>query len=196
MIPHYEVPMYQGSDWTPTLNWLAGGIFMGPIEEITPGYPTKIRVTSHGLPTTSNIPVIISGVEGMDILNSKELAIFQATRVDDDHFTMPISTVACEWVVGTGEITYYKPTDISNMTFRAKLRSRVHKGTVLAELTTANGKIIDVDEAASIQLKLVAAETELFNFTTGYIDVEAVGSGGEVYPVFSMSIPLIRESTR
>ena len=197
MVPHYEVDMYQGSDWTPKLNWLGGGLFRAPIEEIDPGYPTKIQVTAHGLPSNEALPLIVSGVEGMEILNSKELAIMRASYVDANHFTLPISTVACEWIVGTGEVTYHKPTDISSMSFRGTLRARVHKGTALAELTTANGKIIDTHDDAGIQLKLTAAETALLNFTQAYINVEAVASpGGEVYPVFSLTVNLVRESTR
>lgn len=196
MIPHYEINMLQGADWKPTLNWYAGGIFMAPIEEITPGYPTKIRVTGHGLPTVSPTPVIISGVEGMEILNSKDLAILRATRVDDDHFTMPCSTVKCEWIVGSGEMTYYMVTDITGMTFRSKLRSRVHNGTVLAELTTENGKIIANADDASIQLLLTGAETELLQFTKGYLDCEAVDAQGGIQRVFSLTVNLIRESTR
>ena len=197
-VPHYEIEMYQGADWKPTLNWYAGGLFRAPIEEIDPGYPTKLQVTAHGLPTVSATPVIISGIEGqnMTILNSKNLAIMHATRLDDDHFTMPISTIKGEWVVGTGEITYYRPTDITGMTFRAKLRSRVHNGTVLADLTTANGKIIAIADDASIQLNLTGAETELLNFTRGYLDCEAVDSTGGIQRVFSLTVNLIREATR
>lgn len=196
-VPRYELPMYQGADWTPKLNWYGGGIFMAPIEEIDPGYPTVIRCTAHGLPTASDTPVIISGVEGMPILNSKDLAILQATYVDADHFSMPVSTVACEWVVGTGEITYYKPTDISGYTaFRGTLRSRVHKNTALATLTEANSKIIITDNDAGIQLKLTAVETEALDFTRGYIDVEGVDAGGAVHRIFSIDVNFVRESTR
>jgi len=197
MIPRYKVDMYQGADWRPKLNWYGGGLFMGPIEEIDPGYPTKIRVTAHGLPSASDTPVIISGVEGMTILNSKELAILQASRVDADYFTMPISTVACEWVVGTGEITYYKPTDISAYTaFRGKLRSRVYKSDTLADMTEANGKIIITDNDAGIELNLTAAETALLDFTHGYVDVEGVDAGDQVHRIFALDINFIRESTR
>lgn len=197
-VPHYEVPLIQGADWTPTLHWYAGGPFMAALEEIDPGYPTKIKVTSHGLPQVSATPVIISGVEGMEILNSKDLAILHASYVDDDHFSLPASTIGREWVIGTGELTYFQPTDISGMTFRAKLRSRVHNGEVLAEMTTANGGIITVEEDASIQLFLSSVDTAALSFTRGYVDVEAVTAGSPdiVQRVFSLSVDLIRESTR
>lgn len=196
-VPHYKVEMLQGADWTPTLNWYAGGVFRAAIEEIDPGYPTKIQVTQHGLPSASPTPVIISGVEGpnMTILNSKDLAIMLATRLDDDHFEMPISTIKGEWVIGSGEITYYKPKDIVGWTFRAKLRSRVHKGTVLADLTTANGKIIANTNDASIQLYLTAAETAALSFTQAYLDCEATNGAG-VERVFSLTVDMNREATR
>jgi hypothetical protein len=132
----------------------------------------------------------------MSILNSKDLAILRATRVDDDHFVMPASTVGCEWVVGTGELTYYMPTDITGMTFRAQLRSRVHNGTVLADMTTENGKIVASLNDASIQLYLTAAETALLNFTKGYLDCEAIDAAGGIQRVFSLTVNLVREVTR
>lgn len=198
-VPNYHVPMYQGSDWSPKVNWYAGGLFMGAIEEIDPGYPTKLQVTGHQLPSASETPVILSGIEGegMTILNSKDLAILRATRLDDDHFTMPVSTIKGEWVVGTGEITYYLPKDISVFSeFRATLRTRVHKDAVLATLTTGNSKIVTNTNDASIQLNLTAAETAALSFTRAYLNCEAVTAGGGVEPVFFMTIDLIRETTR
>lgn len=195
-VPVYKVQMYQGSTWTPTVNWYGGGPFYAPIEEIDPGFPTTIRVTGHQLPSVSSTPVVISGVEGAEILNSKDLAIFRASRVDDDHFTLPISTVACEWVVGTGEMSYWLPTDFTDMTFRAKLRSRVHKNEVLADMTTANGKIISNADDASIQLLLTDAETAALSFTKAYLDCESVHPVAGVRRVFSMDVEMIRESTR
>lgn len=195
--PHFKLHMKQGADWTPTLNWYGGGIFMAPIEEIDPGYPTKIQVTGHGLPQVSATPVIISGVEGMGVLNSKDLAVLRATYVDANHFTMPVSTVKNEWIVGTGEITFYKPTDVSQFTeFRATLRSRVFKGTELATFTDSDSSIIVTADDASIQLYLTAVQTAALDFTKAYIDCEAVTAAGGVTPVFSADVYMERESTR
>ena len=66
MTPRFELDMEQGATFNYTFHWYAGGKFMAPIEEIIVGYPTIIKVTAHGLPTISDTPVIISGVDGCD----------------------------------------------------------------------------------------------------------------------------------
>jgi len=126
MTPRFELDMEQGATFNYTFHWYAGGKFMAPIEEITVGYPTRIKVTAHGLPTISDTPVIISGVDGCEILNSKDTGIEEAIYVDADHFDMPQSTVADKWVPGTGEMTYHQPSDITGFTARMQIREKWH----------------------------------------------------------------------
>lgn len=197
-VPYYEdVDMEQGADFNWTVNWYGGGVFRAPIEEIDSGYPTKIRVSSHLLPTVSDTPVIISGVQGMEILNSKDLGIEEAAYVDADYFSMPISTVACNWVIGTGEITWHRPTDFTNLKARCQIRSKWHSGTVITELTTENGGILLDANDASIALFIGGAVTATFLFGRAYFDIELYEDPGTVIhrPVGG-SILLSREITR
>ena len=194
-IPTFELGMAQGTDWATTFNWYGGGKFMAPIEEIDPGYPTRIKVTSHLLPSASDTPIIISGVEGMEILNSKDTGIELCARVDDNYFEVPISTVGKEWRIGKGEITYYRPTDITDFTARCKFRKYWHSADVLSELTTENGGIVLNADDASIQLQRTAAQTAAFVFDKCVFDVELISPGGAVTRVAQGTIRLSREAT-
>lgn len=191
-----DLTMAQGSTWATSFNWYGGGKFLAPIEEIDPGYPTRIKVSSHLLPSITGTPVIISGVEGMEILNSKNTAIELVDRVDDDWFLIGISTVAKSWVVNTGEITYYRPTVITDFTARCQFRKYWHSKTVLAELTTENGGIVLTEEDAGIQLQCTAEQTAAFNFDRCVFDVEMISPGLAVTRVAQGTIYLDRERTR
>lgn len=195
-IPTFHLPMAQGTDWATTFNWYGGGKFLAPIEEIDPGYPTRIRVTSHLLPTVSSTPIIISGVIGMEILNSKDTGVELCDREDADYFTVPISTVAKEWVLGTGEITYWQPTNITSYTARCHLRKKWYSTTYLQELTTENGGIVLTANDASIQLQLTAVQTAALDFDTCYFQVEMISPGGIVARVAQGSITMDREITK
>jgi len=159
------------------------------------GYPTQIRVSSHLLPTSSDTPVIISGVQGAEILNSSETAIELVNRVDADYFTVPISTVACEWVPGTGEITYHKPTDISASTGRCQLRKSWNSSVIIAEFTTENsGMVLDGNDG-SILIKQTAVQTAALSFVRAYGDIEII-TAGIVTRVARVIVDFSREFTR
>jgi len=193
--PHFDLEMDQGADWSNTFNWYGGGTFRAPIEEIDPGYPTQIRVTAHGLPSSSDTPVILSGIIGAEVLNSKDTGIEMCTRVDADYFTVPVSTVASEWLVGTGEMTFYLPTNIAAFTARCKLKKYWHSTTALATLTTENGGIVLDANDGSIKLIITDTVTAGFTFTTCVYDVEMISGTGEVTRAFKGTITLSREIT-
>jgi hypothetical protein len=131
----------------------------------------------------------------MEILNSKDTGIELCKRIDDDYFEVPISTVAKDWCLGTGEITYYRPTDITGYIARCKFRKYWHSRTVLSDLTTANGGIVLIADDASIQLQRTAAQTAAFTFDSCVFDVELESPGGIVTRVAQGTIRLSREST-
>lgn len=196
MTPRFELDMEQGATFNYTFHWYAGGKFMAPIEEITVGYPTRIKVTGHGLPTVSDTPVIISGVDGCDILNSEDLGIDEAIYVDVDHFDMPQSTVADTWIPGTGEITYHKPSDINGFTARMQIREKWHSKTVIHELTTENGGIVLTVEDASIELTILPIDTATFLFNEAVYDIEMIAPSGVITRVIEGTITLHKEVTK
>lgn len=195
MTPEFEVEMQQGAHFAVTINWYGGGTFRAPIEEIDPGYPTKIRVTGHQLPSSSETPVIISGVQGAEILNSRETAIDMCQRIDDDYFTVPVSTVACEWITGTGEITFSLPTDITDYTARCQLRSKWYSGEFIHEFTN-DDITLDANDG-SIQLEALTAATAALGFTKAYGDIELIAPDGiTVTRVARLIVNFSREMTK
>ena len=196
MTPLFELELEQGTDWNAIMNWYGGAIFMAPIEEIDPGYPTKIRVSSHLLPTSSDTPVIISGVQGVEMLNSRDTGVELCERVDANYFLVPVSSVGCEWVPGTGEITWHQPSNITSYTARCKLRSRWYSGTVIHEFTTENGGITLDDNDASIRLDITAAESAALAFVTAYGDIELISPTGAVTRVARLKVTFSREMTK
>jgi hypothetical protein len=190
--PIFEIDMDQGADFDVVVNWYGAETFRAPIEEIDPGYPTKIRVSQHLLPSASDTPIIISGVVGAEILNSRATAVELCKRVDDDHFTVPVSTVASLWEIGTGEITYRTPSDIASFTAIGQIRSKWHSGTLIKALTTTDGSIVLDADDASISIHIPAAETQDFEFTKAYCHVELISPGGAETRVFELIITFNR----
>jgi hypothetical protein len=193
--PRFLLDMEQGATFEYAFNWYAGGKFMAPIEDICVGYPTVIKVTAHGLPTISDTPVIISGVEGCEYLNSHDLGIEEGVYVDVDTFEMPQSTVKEKWIPGTGEITYHKPTDITDYTARMQIREKWHSTDVIHELTTENGGIILTIDDASILLTILPNITSTFKFNKAVYDVKMISPGGDVTRVFEGIVTLHKEVT-
>jgi hypothetical protein len=168
---------------------------MAPIEDICIGYPTRIKVTAHGLPTVSDTPIILSGIGGCEILNSRELGIELGAYVDADHFDMPQSTVKDIWKVGSGEVTYFRPTNITGFTAKMQIREKWHSTDVIHELTTENGGIILTIDDASILLTILPNITSTFKFNKAVYDVKMISPGGDVTRVFEGIVTLHKEVT-
>jgi len=194
--PIFEIEIEQGATFNHTFHWYGGGKFMAPIEDIQVGYPTIIKVTGHMLNDVSPTPVIISGVDGCPILNSEETGIEPATRNDDDTFQMPVSTVADVWVEGTGEITYFRPTNLTGFTGKMQIRKNWHSTEVLHECSTSNGGMILNAEDGSIELFIEADVTAEFDFVNAVYDVDLEDPSGIVTRVFKGSVIMFREITK
>jgi hypothetical protein len=194
--PRFLLDMEQGATFEYNFNWYAGGKFMAPIEDICIGYPTRIKVTAHGLPTISDTPVILSGIDGADILNSHDLGIEEAVYVDADHFDMPISTVKDKWVVGSGEMTYHKPTDITDYTARMQIRENWHATDIIHELTTENAGIVLTVEDAGIAITILPVDTEAFTFNVAVYDIEMISPSGQITRVIEGTVTLHKEVTK
>jgi hypothetical protein len=194
--PQFDFEIEQGAYWTETFNWYGGGKQMAPIEDIVVGYPTKITVTAHGLPSVSATPVIVSGVEGIKDINSELLGIEQAIYLDADNFYMPVSSVADVWVPGTGEITWHAPSTTTGGTARMQIRKNWHSSTILHTLTTENGGIVITDADASFQLIILSAATTAFQFINAVYDLEFIDASGLVIRIAAGNIFLRREITQ
>lgn len=193
--PSYHLDMEQGASFVNTFQWLAGGKFIAPIDDIQLGYPTLITVTGHGLNSRTPHPVIISGVEGCPDLNSQDTGISLATRIDEDVFSMPVSTVADEWEGGTGEITYFLPTDLTGYTGEMKIRKNWHSTEVIHTISTAAGTMILTPEDGSIEISIAAIDTALFTFVNAVFDIDLT-VGAHVARPIKGTIRLHKEITK
>lgn len=205
--PTPEFPLFieQGVDFEHTFLWLGGGKFMAPIEHIQRGYPTVITVSNHMLNSIGTpIPIIISGVnlipEGAlyretSALNSEATEIESGLRLDDNRFSIPVSTVNENWQEGTGEITYFRPTDLTGYTGACQIRKNWYSEEVLYEMTTENGGMTLTPEDGGIALYIPGSQTALFDFQGAVYDVDLVIGGAKVR-VFRGPIRLLTEITK
>lgn len=205
-IPEFPLHIQQGADFDHTLNWYGGGKFIAPIEDLEVGYPTIITVTGHGLNATSPTPVVISGADGLDDegrtvelrnLNSVDTGIDLGSRVDDNRFSMPVSTVGEIWKPGTGEITYWRPSDIDGWSGELRIRKNWHSQTILHTISTALGTMTLDGSDGSIRLQIPASVTAGFAFFGAVYDLDLDTSGtfgnGTITRVFRGPVKLHRD---
>ncbi len=191
-VPEFPLHIEQGADFDHTLQWFGGGKVIAPIEDIELGYPTIITVTGHGLNAVSPTPVVISGCDGLPNLNSSDTSIALATRIDDDTFSVALSTVGDEWVVGTGEITYWAPSDLSAATAVMRIRKNWHSSTILATLSTATGELTLGAVDGSCRMQLTNVVTAALTFQGGVYDID-VTIGGYITRVWRGPVTLHRD---
>jgi len=194
--PVFPLFIEQGVDFVHEFLWLGGGKFIAPIEDIEVGYPTVIKVTNHGLNTLQvPIPIIISGVDGCPDLNSEATEIESGVRIDADHFSVPVSTVADIWVPGTGEITYFKPTNLTGYSGKMQIRKNWHSEEVLHEISTALGTMVLTPSTGGIRLSIDKDDTVDLDFINGVYDVD-LEIGGFATRVFRGPVTLLTEITK
>jgi hypothetical protein len=82
--------------------------------------------------------------------------------------------------------------NLTGYTARMQLREA---GTLVIELTTANGRIALGGAAGTITLTITAADTTALNFKTALYDLELVSGGGVVTRLLEGRVFLSREVT-
>jgi len=190
--PEFPIHIEQGADFDHTFQWFGGGKFIAPIEHIEPGYPTIVTVTGHLLNDVSPTPVIISGADGVPDMNSVDTGIEPAEKIDADTFSLPVSTVGDTWIVGTGEITYFRPTDLTGFTGTCIFRKNWYSSEILHTISTALGTMTLGVLDGSIRLQISAVDTLAFGFVGGVYDVDLT-SGGIITRVFRGPVTLHRD---
>jgi hypothetical protein len=88
------------------------------------------------------------------------------------------------------------PVNLTSYTARMQARTSHISGTVVLDLTTANGKITLGGTAGTITLSLTAAETAAITQSSLAYDLELVSVGGEVTRLVEGQIILTPEVTR
>ena len=100
------------------------------------------------------------------------------------------------WSVGSGEITYHIPTDLTGYTARMHIREKWHSKAFIHESTTENGGITLTPEDGGIKVDITAAETALFTFNKAVYDIELIDAGGIVTRIVEGIFTLNKEVTK
>lgn len=147
-----------------------------PISSIQQTAPLRLTVTGHGMP--DGWPTWIEGVSGWSELNrDKTRERFRAASVID------ADTIEYNDLNGLGKnatggvLVYQLPLDMTGATARMNIRDS--SGTLLLDLTTANGKLV-VAGPGKLLIELTAAETAAIDLTAAVYDLELVMADGSV----------------
>lgn len=185
----------QGATFSKTLSWFGGGKVCKLIGSLTPGCPTQIQITSHGIPDGS-VPVFISHVKGATRVNTKPGAPVLSTYIDVDNFFVDADTVGQTYTASTGLVTYYAPTDLTGYTARMHIREEVDSTTPIIELTSTGGDITLDVLVGKITVTISATVTATFTFETAVFDIELEDGSGEVTRIAEGEVTLSTEVTR
>lgn len=183
----------QGGTFTRSFTWYGAGHNFRQIESITPGAPTVLTVTGHGMSATSETPVIIKNVKGAPDLNTDTCKATAATYVTDDTFSVKVDTTERDPRLGVVE--YFTNSDLSTYTARMQIRATQSDDTVIHELTTVNGGIT-LSAEGQISMFISDTDTAAFDFTNAVYDLELIDGSGNVTPILEGKVTLSLEVTR
>ena len=194
----YNMKIKQGTTHSKSASQLAGGKICKLIEALTPGCPTLVTITGHGIPATAELPVYVSHVKGATRANTKAGKPILATYVDADTLFLDVDTVDQDYEGPSGLLTYYAPTDLTNYTARMHIRENIDDTTTILELATG-GQGITIDAAlGKVTFTITAAQTAAFDFDVAYYDLEIVDDSAEpvVTRILEGEIEICKEVTR
>lgn len=194
----YDMKIKQGTTHSKSASQLAGGKICKMIEDLTPGCPTLVTITAHGIPVGAELPVYVSHVKGATRANTKTGKPVLATYVDANSFFLDADTVDQTYTANTGLLTYYAPSDLTNYTARMHIRENVDDTTAILELATG-GNGITIDTAlGKVTFTITAAQTAAFDFDVAYYDLEIVDDSVEpvVTRILEGEIEICKEVTR
>jgi hypothetical protein len=180
------------------VSWYGAGKICKLVEDITPGCPTSVNITAHGIPSGSEFPVFISHVKGATRANTKPTQPVVATYIDVDNFFIDKDTVGQTYTASTGLLTYFAPTDLTSYTARMQIRESRDSTVIIADLTSASGDIAIDAALGKITVTITAAATALYTFDTAVYDLEVIDDSVEpvVTRIVEGEIELCKEVTK
>jgi hypothetical protein len=190
-----DITIEQGATFDKKINWYAGGKVFNEIEGVTVGCPTRVTITSHGLPASADTPVEIQGVKGARSLNTKGKKVV-ATYVDADTFDVPLDTVGEVYETGTGCMHYIAPKALASYTARMDIRESLDDTTPLVSLTSVGGDIVIDTATAEIQIIIADEVTAALDFDEGVYDLELESGTGVVTRLIEGKVAFVKEVTR
>ncbi len=162
--------------------------------------PMSITAPAHGAP--EGWPVAVVSVIGMDQANTELLngkprisAMEKATVTDVNTLALNgVNASEFDAYISGGYVQYYTPTNLTGASARMTIRDKIG-GTSLIALTSPTGGITLDTTAYTITLLMTAAQTAAFAWIKGVYDLELQTSGGDVIPVMSGAISVVKEVT-
>ena len=190
-----DLTIKQGETFTKAVNWYGGGKVCKKIEDLEPGCPTMITITSHGLPSASDTPIFIEHVKGATRANTGANQPAVATYIDVNTFYADVDTVQQTYTANTGVIRYFAPKDLTSWTARMHIRPEVDSDTIIHAMTSPTDIAISTNDA-KITMTISATNTAAFDFDSAVYDLELVDPSGNVTRLLEGEVELSREVTR
>ena len=189
--------IYQGSTFEETLRWESETKLYAPISGITNAAPCVITTSgTHTVPV--NWRIRVTGVVGMKDINTvADDAYYLVTSKTSNSLTLnQVNSAAYGAYTSGGIVSWNTPIPLTGYTALMQIRETLESTTVLAELSTANSRIIIDPINFTIQIKLSAAVTGAFTFDSAVYSMELTDNQGTIYPFLSGSVSLTKEVTR
>jgi hypothetical protein len=186
--------VYQGATFNEVLRWESAVKVYVPITTIQQSAPLVVTVPNHGIPNDWRVK--FTNIAGMTELNSLD-TYHQVSEATTNTITINnINSIGYKPYTTGGIVEYNKPVDISGYTARMQIRSKVDSVNVILELTSLNSGIVINNINKSITINISAEVSSTFTFNNAVYSLEMVSSGGQVTPVISGSLTLVKEVTR
>lgn len=189
--------IYQGSTFTESLRWESETKAYAPISAITQAAPCVITTTSaHTVPI--NWRVRVTGAIGMKDINTiADDGYYLVTSKTTNTVTLnQVNSAAYAAYTGSGILSWNLPVPLTGYTAQMQIRETLESTTVIAELTTANGRIFIDSVNSVISINLPATLTATFNFDSAVYSMELTDAQSNVFQFVNGSISLIKEVTR
>ena len=189
--------IYQGSTFNETLRWESETKQYAPISGITNAAPCVITTSgTHTVPV--NWRVRVTGVSGMkDINNIADDAYYLVTSKTSNTLTLnQVNSASYASYTSGGILSWNMPVPLEGYTAQMQIRETLESTTVIAELTTANNRIIIDPINYTISINLPASLTSTFDFDSAVYSMELTDNQGNVFQFLNGSISLVREVTR
>ena len=185
--------MYQGSTFKEVLRRETSTKVYKSISNIIKAAPIVITAAGHGMPVGWRTK--ITNVLGMTEINSAE-TYHTVTGTTTDTITInAINSLGYKDYVSGGVVEYNESYDLTGVTARMQLRSKITDVDSILELTTENGGIVIDTALKTITIVVAATATAALSFSTAVYSMELV-DGTEVIPFITGNITLEKEVTR
>ena len=185
--------MYQGSTFKEVLRRETSTKVYVPITGITQAAPVVITAPSHGCPVGWRTKV--TNVLGMTDINSSEVYHTVTGTTNDTVTINAVNAIGYKAYVSGGVLEYNEPFNLTGVTARMQLRSKITDTVSIDDYTTENGKIVINTTDKTIAILVDAVTTASYTFASVVYSMELI-NGTEVIPFITGTISLEKEITR